>query len=208
MHDSVHDFAHRVIKPEYVVGKTVLEVGSYFVNGTLRPWIQWMKPSCYVGVDVRPGPGVDRVVSCEKLTDEMLPDAWDLVVCTETLEHVSDWRRCITELAAAVRPGGYLLLTTRTPEPDVVLDHDHWVFTSRLMKDALVNLGLSDLVVEDDPEIVGVLSFAHKAGPHSMGHLADVRVTKVKGLHKGGCDQLDEPFESKLTAKVASLKAS
>lgn len=185
MHDAVHDFAHRVIGPELVSGKSVLEVGSYNVNGSLRPWLSWLGPTRYVGVDGRPGPGVDEVVACERLTERLGAESWDLVVCVEVLEHVTDWRVCVRELASAVRPGGSLLLVTRTPE-DVVLAHDHWWFTCESVREVFGLCGFSECVVESDSEIDGVLAFGRRVGP-TLGSLRDVDVWKVVGERRGGC---------------------
>lgn len=186
VHDSVHDFARRVVRPEHVVGKTVLEVGSYNVNGTLRPWLKWLGPSFYTGVDGRAGPGVDVVVACERLTERMGRGCWDLVVCVETLEHVTDWRLCVRELAGAVRPGGSLLLVTRTPEDGVVLAHDHWWFTPGSVREVFDLCGFTEAVVEADSEVDGVLAFGHKVVPW-VASLSDVDVWKVVGERRGGC---------------------
>ena len=82
---------------------SVGDVGSYDVNGSLRPVFS---EYVYTGLDVVSGPNVDVV----------LPDsyAWlgvkqfDVVVSANTAEHVKrvwDWTR---SLASILRPGGLL----------------------------------------------------------------------------------------------------
>ncbi|HVC98249.1 MAG TPA: methyltransferase domain-containing protein [Pirellulales bacterium] len=64
----------------------------------------------YVGCDMRPGPGVDRI---EDLTDLGLADETaHTVLCVETLEHVFDVSRAAAELVRVLAPGGTLLVTT------------------------------------------------------------------------------------------------
>lgn len=90
-------------------GKRVLEVGSYDANGSLRPVINLLQPLEYVGVDVMPGPGVDRVVSVCDLTAEFGKDSFDLVVTTCTLEHVRDWKLAVSNLKNICKPEGTIL---------------------------------------------------------------------------------------------------
>src|SRR5512133_1128292 len=71
-----------------VRGKSVLEVGSQNVNGSLRSYVEGLGPSRYFGVDMTPGDGVDEVCSAEKLIERFGVDAFDVVISTEMLEHV------------------------------------------------------------------------------------------------------------------------
>lgn len=64
------------------VPKRVIEVGSYDVNGSVRPLFP--EADSYIGLDRRAGPGVDVVADALTYT----PDGpVDLVVCCEVLEH-------------------------------------------------------------------------------------------------------------------------
>jgi hypothetical protein len=72
-------------------GKRVLEVGSKFVNGSVRPLIErFCSPRDYVGVDIEPGKYVDVVLPAEKLVNCFGPESFDVVISTELLEHVYD----------------------------------------------------------------------------------------------------------------------
>jgi hypothetical protein len=55
------DFLKNELKPEDVHGKSVFEVGSYNENGSVRPFVESLKPKEYVGSDIKKGPGVDVV---------------------------------------------------------------------------------------------------------------------------------------------------
>lgn len=87
----------------------LVEFGSYRVEGQdalgdLRPLFPGR---AYVGCDLRPGPGVDRVedVSAPTFADGEVGTA----LCFETLEHVFEVRRAFDALARVLRPGGVLV---------------------------------------------------------------------------------------------------
>jgi SAM-dependent methyltransferase len=95
-------------------GKSVLEVGSRNVNGSLRWHVEALAPASYVGVDILPGPGVDEVCPVDQLLQRFGVDAFDVVFSTEMLEHVRDWRAAVTNLKGVTKRGGILLITTRS----------------------------------------------------------------------------------------------
>jgi hypothetical protein len=92
MHPSVPDFAERVLTPHRVAERSALEVGSYDVNGSVRPYVETLKPACYLRVDSQEGLRVDTVVNCEHLTHYVGYASWEVVITTEMLEHVRNWR--------------------------------------------------------------------------------------------------------------------
>src|SRR5262245_36813392 len=113
MHPSIIGvFARGLLSGDEVAGKTVLEVGSCDVNGSVRPIIEAHHPASYLGVDGAAGPRVDRVADCVDLAATFGEAAFDVVVTTEMLEHVADWRRCVANLAMVVAEGGLLVITT------------------------------------------------------------------------------------------------
>ena len=56
-------FAKKNLKESDIKGKSVIEVGSLDINGTLRPIVEVFKPALYTGVDLFEGPGVD--IACD-----------------------------------------------------------------------------------------------------------------------------------------------
>lgn len=155
MHESVMDFGRRAISANDVIGKSVLEVGSFDVNGSIRGLIADLRPTSYLGVDMRPGPGVDDICSAEGLVAKFSPARFDLVVSTEMLEHAEDWRAAIQNMKAVLKPGGILLLTTRGPGFPLH-DHpaDYWRFTVEDARQIFADMEI--LLVEADPQEPGV----------------------------------------------------
>lgn len=162
MHRTVLEFCQRVLTEDLITGKAVLEVGSYNHNGTVRPHCESLNPARYWGVDAAEGDGVDQVANCEQLTSHVGED-WDVVICTELLEHVQDWRSCFLELAQALKPGGTLLITTRSPGYGYhPYPEDHWRYTPDDLRRVCRVLDLVPTVLMDDPGPFGVFLMARK----------------------------------------------
>ena len=90
-------------------GKSVIEVGSQYINGSVRPFIEkFARPEFYVGVDISPGKFVDEIVPGEKLVDKFGKDRFDIVVSTEMLEHVKNWRSVVNNLKEILKPDGFI----------------------------------------------------------------------------------------------------
>jgi SAM-dependent methyltransferase len=85
-----------------VEGGRILEVGSYDVNGSVRSLFSGAGE--YVGVDLTPGPGVDRVGYGHEVDD---PDAtYDLTISGECFEHDPHWRETFANMVRLTRLGG------------------------------------------------------------------------------------------------------
>src|SRR3989338_5187951 len=113
-HVSCVIFGAKNLTSEEIRGKDILEVGSYDVNGTLRPLIESWQPQSYVGVDIIAGPGVDVVCPAEDIVSHFKDRKFDVVISTEMLEHVRNWQTSISNLKNICKLGGILLLTTRS----------------------------------------------------------------------------------------------
>ena len=112
-----------------IQGKRVLEVGSLDVSGSLRPIVEFYNPREYIGVDIVSGRGVDLICDARDLIAAFGPDSFDLVLSTEMLEHVHHWKDAIHNLKAVTRPGGTILVTTRSEGfPYHGYPHDYWRF--------------------------------------------------------------------------------
>lgn len=166
MHPSILGvFEQGILNRDEVAGRRVLEVGSCDVNGSVRPIIEAHGPATYLGVDGGPGPRVDRVIDCGDLVETFGEGSFDVVVTTEMLEHVRDWRRCIANLTAVVTEGGLLVVTTRSPGfPWHGFPEDHWRYTPTVMRAILEAVGFEvlDCYPDPDPMFPGVVAKARK----------------------------------------------
>lgn len=112
MHNDVIKFCSEVKRrfPYYFVNKSVLDVGSLDINGTNR----YLFTDChYVGVDLVAGKNVDVVGAMHTLTAASLGNKYefDVVICTEVLEHDIHWRSTLRALYERTAPGGLLIIT-------------------------------------------------------------------------------------------------
>ena len=94
-----------------VEGKNVLEVGSYNVNGSLRPVIEMRNPNQYTGTDFQEGPGVDVICTAGKLVKKFGKNSFDIVISSDTLEHILDWRGAISNIKRVCKAGGILIIS-------------------------------------------------------------------------------------------------
>jgi SAM-dependent methyltransferase len=144
-----------------VVGKHVLEVGAIDVNGTVRPVIEALEPASYTGTDIAWGPGVDELCDVTGLIERYGEGTFDLVVSTELVEHVRDWRAAFANLKGVVRPGGIILVTTRSRGFKVHgYPWDYWRYEPEDME--LVFADFEHVLIERDAHRPGVFVKARK----------------------------------------------
>jgi len=173
VHRSVLEWVPTVLLGREIVGAHILEVGSHDVNGTVRPLIEAHGPASYRGVDRTPGPNVDRVVPVDRLVEWFGEDRFDIVISTEMLEHVDDWRTAMTQMASVTRPGGSLVVTTRSRGfPFHPFPVDNWRFSAGLLAEAMETVGCDVVELYDDPQFPGMFCKARRTGPiGSLDHL-------------------------------------
>jgi SAM-dependent methyltransferase len=183
-------YGRQVLAEADVRGKRVIDVGARNVNGSLRPFVETLGPAAYVGVDIEPGPGVDEVVNAEDLVERFGPEEFDVVICTEVLEHVRDWRAVISNLKRLVAPGGVLLVTTRSIGfPYHAFPHDFWRFEPDDMRAIFSDFEVES--VEPDPGAPGVFMTARRRPVLQETDLRDyelysmARSGRVKELGRG-----------------------
>lgn len=63
-------FGIRNLTSEEIIGKRIIEIGSYDVNGSLRSIIESRDPAEYIGVDIQKGRGVDVVCNAEDIINK------------------------------------------------------------------------------------------------------------------------------------------
>jgi SAM-dependent methyltransferase len=178
MHGSVFRFVEARALASDVAGKKVLEVGSLDVNGSVREIIETLGPAGYIGVDIRPGPKVDRLCAASELVAAFGVESFDLVVSTEMLEHAEDWRGAVSNMKQVLAPGGLLLITTRSPGfPKHDHPGDYWRFTRQDALEIFSDMG--ELEVVEDSMAPGILVRARKPTPFHEVDLAEKNVPGV-----------------------------
>jgi SAM-dependent methyltransferase len=87
--------------------------------------------------------------------------SFDLVICTEVIEHVLDWVDAMTNLRRVLRCGGKLLITTRSKGfPYHGFPFDYWRFELSDFEDLFSDMDIVSL--ERDRSDPGVLALVQK----------------------------------------------
>jgi hypothetical protein len=189
MHDSVRKFvsdAFAILKTTRCPTQTILEIGSFDVNGHIRDLLP--ADAAYLGLDLRAGPGVDWA----RNPADMLPtpyqagvhlaetghqdraarfaevrdnEQWDVILCLETIEHDVNPASTLTEASMAGHARSTLILTTRSPGFPLH-DHpaDHWRWSPDAIEVLLASTPWRLVVVDTDPEQPGVFVLAARVG--------------------------------------------
>lgn len=101
-----------------------------------------------VALDLRTGPGVQVVGDAQALG---IGDAtFEVVLCTEMLEHLPEPQKAIDEIFRVLKPGGELLLTTRFLFPIHDAPHDYFRYTKYGLRYLLRRFEILDLQEETD----------------------------------------------------------
>lgn len=124
----------RAVIEAFALPAPVLEVGSYQVAGqedsvNLRPLFAG-RP--YVGVDFRPGPGVDVVASVEDLPQA--DSSVGTVLALSTFEHVQHFWRGFDEVYRVLRPDGVFVCSMPFYFHIHAHPNDYWRFTPESLK--------------------------------------------------------------------------
>ncbi len=128
MRENVRSFVE-IAAEVFELRGPVYEFGSLLVEGSgtdanLRSVFPRRQ---FIGCDMRPGPGVDRIEDLDRLK---LPDETaQTIVCVDTLEHVFNAQQAVSEMLRVLAPGGVLVVAV--PMDFRVHDYpaDYWRFT-------------------------------------------------------------------------------
>lgn len=99
-------------------------------------------------VDIDPDRKPDIVADAEHLPFE--DGEFELILCTEVLEHVKNPFNVEKELYRVLKPGGRLILTTRFVYPIHDSPHDYWRYTKYGLKELFKNWKFIELKEESE----------------------------------------------------------
>lgn len=112
----------RLFRDKYIksVPLSVLDVGSYDMNGSYKPLFTNHN---YTGLDICTGPNVDLAVS-DPYHWPIEDAAFDMVISGQALEHIEQPWRTLQEIARVLKPGGICCLIAPAiwPEHKAPLD--------------------------------------------------------------------------------------
>lgn len=113
--------------------KTVVDMGSYDVNGTYRglfPSVDITMGGQYIGVDIIPGPNVDVIVGSDEWN--AIEDV-DAVISGQTIEHVADIPAFMAGIFRILKPGGVLCIIAPSEGPG----HDYPIWVGNFPEDRM-----------------------------------------------------------------------
>ncbi len=163
MHESVMAWVGQQVKALGPLSNLdVLEVGSYNVNGSVRPLFAGCRS--YVGLDLLPGPGVDVVYhpldwGRAIRFDVIVSTRFDVIVSTEMLEHTERPWHDLFEWYLRLRPGGRLIVTARGFDVGGAFGWhnppDRWRYGPGVLPMMASDAGFVDVTEVADPQVPG-----------------------------------------------------
>lgn len=160
MHASVMQWVESIVTRFDLADREVLEVGSYDENGSVRAFFT----DIYIGVDMRPGPGVDEVAHAHHLPFKAR--SFDVVVSTEMLEHDAQFWLSLPEMGRVLRPDGYMILTARgNGFPHHAFPNDYWRFMLQSAPLLLELASCTPVEFISDPTDPGIFALGRRVPP-------------------------------------------
>ena len=157
MHDSTFKFIEAKVLQRQLQNKSILEVGSLDVNGSIRQ----LFTGKYIGVDMREGKSVDQVCNAHSLP--FANESFDTVISAEMLEHDDKFWFSVAEMGRVLKLNGYLLLTARGIKfQKHNFPSDYYRFTTESFE---ILFGLAEckpLEIVEDPDFSGVFGIGIK----------------------------------------------
>ena len=195
-------FGAKNLNKKEIQGQLVIDVGSYDVNGSLRPIIESWEPAKYVGIDIEKGPGVDIICNAEDIVRKFGKESFDVVISTELLEHVKDWKSVISNIKNVCKPNGTILITTRSHGFRYhAYPYDFWRYELEDMNNIFSDCEI--LVLEKDSQAPGIFLKAKKPNAFIEKDLSDYQLYSIvadKRVH-GIDEKIHKNFQIKYARK-------
>lgn len=116
MHQSSYKEMARNLKKYAPKQGLIVDVGSMDINGSYKDLFSGFQ--VYMGLDIRPGPNVDRIITnCFPLSNNSV----DLVISGQCLEHVENPFHTVSEIYRVLKSDSYVILVA----PAVFVEHNH-----------------------------------------------------------------------------------
>jgi len=115
--------------------KTVLEVGSRNVKGSIRGYFETLNPKEYIGIDIVAGEGVDQILDIHDLANHFGENVFDIIICSDTLEHIENFESASFNMHSVLKIGGKLIVSVPLMEALYHgFPHDYWRYTLNDLK--------------------------------------------------------------------------
>jgi len=135
MRQVIWDFLS-IVAACFHIEEPIYEFGSLQVAGEGSADLRRLFPGlCYVGTDVREGPGVDRVLDLHNI--DLPSQSAGTALCVETLEHVEYPTRALEEIHRILKPDGIAVISSTMFFPIHNYPHDYWRFTPEAFRSVL-----------------------------------------------------------------------
>lgn len=110
MHPEVYRWVDqaRLLCPEAVAAGRTLEVGSQWINGSIKGLF---KDPEYIGIDICQGRNVDIVSTASDYLMNNLSKRFAVVVSCEMLEHSRTWVEDLLSMYTLLESGGLMIVT-------------------------------------------------------------------------------------------------
>lgn len=108
---------------ENIESKSILDVGSYDVNGTMKPIFGKGK---YIGMDMEAGDNVDFVGVSHNIPFK--DGYFDIVVSSSCFEHDDMFWVSFLEMCRVLKPGGFMFIQAPSNGPYHGWPGDNWRF--------------------------------------------------------------------------------
>jgi SAM-dependent methyltransferase len=133
----------KIVAETLPITEPIVEFGSLQVPGQekfadLPPFFPNKE---YIGCDMQPGPGVDRIANLHNIA--MPTESIGTILVVDTLEHVEYPRKALEQVYRVLKPDGIALITSVMNFPIHDYPNDYWRFTPEGFKSLLKNFSYS-----------------------------------------------------------------